>query len=135
MKYEVEVTSESDAWIADVVNLAGAHTYARNLVALDTAVQEVIRLVGDLDDETPLEINYRYLNVDELALEAAGVGDRREALETEQRRLGLESVIHVAKLTKAGYSVRDISGLLKMSPGRVSQIMATIRERESSRAS
>ena len=135
MKYEVEVSSEDDAWIADVVNLPGAHTYARNLTALDAAVREVIRLVDDLNDDTSVEIDYRYLNVDDLAREAADTGDRRETLETEQRRLGLESLIHVAKLTEAGYSVRDISGLLKMSPGRVSQLMATVREGESLRAS
>lgn len=135
MKYEVEVSSEDDAWIADVVNLPGAHTYARNLTALDAAVREVIRLVDDLDEDVSVEVDYRYLNVDDLAREAADTGDRREALETEQRRLGLESLIHVAKLTEAGYSVRDISGLLKMSPGRVSQLMATVREGESSRAS
>lgn len=135
MKYEVEVSSEDDAWIADVVNLPGAHTYARNLTALDAAVREVIRLVDDLDEDVSVEVDYRYLNVDDLAREAADTGDRREALETEQRRLGLESLIHVAKLTEAGYSVRDISGLLKMSPGRVSQLMARVREGESSRAS
>lgn len=133
VKYEVEVNREGDAWIADVVNLPGAHTFARNLTALDGSVREVIRLVEDAADDAEILLTYRYLNVDELARGAADAGERRENLEAEQRRLVVESLIHVAKLTEAGYSVRDISGLLRMSPGRVSQIMASVRDSPGSR--
>jgi len=124
MSYVVEVTREGDAWIADVVDLPGAHTYARNLTALDDAVQEVIALVADLPEGSDrIPVSYRYAGVDEPFLQAAHIGEEREQVEVRQRELFMASAIAAAKLSKAGYSVRDISGALKMSPGRVSQII------------
>jgi hypothetical protein len=49
--YRVTVTREGDAWPAEVPGLAGGHTYARTLAALDKAVREVIVLAVDLPDE------------------------------------------------------------------------------------
>lgn len=122
MSYTVEVTRENDAWIAAVRDMPGAHTYARNLTALDTAVREVITLVGDLADDTAIDVSYKYLNLDDTAMGAAKLGERRKELQAEADRLGLEAVVRAEALVAAGYSVRDISGLLAMSPGRVSQI-------------
>ena len=48
--YRVVVTREGDAWLADVPDVPGAHTWARNLLGLDGAVREVIALVEDLPD-------------------------------------------------------------------------------------
>ncbi|MHA6694273.1 type II toxin-antitoxin system HicB family antitoxin [Homoserinimonas sp. A520] len=127
MTYTVEVTRENDAWIAAVVDLPGAHTFAKNLTALDAAVREVISLVAELGDDIPIEVDYRYLNLDATALEAARLGERRRALLAQQDRLGLEAVVRAEALIKAGYSVRDISGLLAMSPGRVSQITSAAK--------
>lgn len=127
MSYTAEVTRENDAWIATVVDLPGAHTFAKNLTALDAAVREVISLVAELGDDIPIEVDYRYLNLDATALEAAQLGERRKALLAQQNRLGLEAVVRAEALIKAGYSVRDISGLLAMSPGRVSQITSAAK--------
>lgn len=127
MSYTVEVTRENDAWIATVVDLPGAHTFAKNLTALDAAVREVIGLVEELGDDNPIKVDYRYLNLDATALEAARLGERRKALQAQQDRLGLEAVVRAEALIKAGYSVRDISGLLGMSPGRVSQITSATK--------
>ena len=63
--YTVEVTREGDAWIADVTNLAGAHTYAKSLTALHAAAEEVIRLVADLGDDHQITVTYSYENVDD----------------------------------------------------------------------
>ena len=122
--YTVEVTREDDAWIADVIDLPGAHTFARNLTALDAAVHEVIQLVTDAPDgaEQP-SMHYVYLNVGDDFRSAAALGDEREEVEARQRQLGVAAAIHASKLAAAGYSVRDISGALRMSPGRVSQIL------------
>lgn len=127
MSYTAEVTRENDAWIATVVDLPGAHTFAKNLTALDAAVREVISLVAELGDDIPIEVDYRYLNLDATALEAARLGEQRKALLAQQDRLGLEAVARAEALIKAGYSVRDISGLLAMSPGRVSQITSAAK--------
>lgn len=50
-RYRVVVTREDDAWLADVPELPGAHTYARTLPALDQAVREVVVLAADRPDE------------------------------------------------------------------------------------
>lgn len=122
--YTVEVTREGDAWIADVVDLPGAHTYARNLTALDDAVHEVIALVTDApDDADRPPLHYVYAGVDETFLEAAKLGEAREDIEARQRQLTLASAVAAGKLAAAGYSVRDIAGALKLSPGRVSQVL------------
>lgn len=135
MTYTVEVTREGDAWIADVVNLPGAHTYAKNIPALRDAVVEVIRLVADLGEDEALDVSYDYRGVEPLAFETAKLGTRRVSVEQEQKALLTESAVKVAQMTEAGYSVRDIAGLLRMTPGRVSQIMATARVSRDSHAS
>lgn len=122
MSYTVEVFRENDAWIADVTNLEGAHTYAKSATALQAAVNEVIRLVADLDDDAEVKVHYSYMNVTDEFLEAARLGEEREALESQQRQLQLAANLSAVKLSAAGWSVRDISGALKLSPGRVSQI-------------
>lgn len=124
MMYTVEVTREDDAWIADVVDLPGAHTFARNLTALDAAVREVIDLVIDAPaDAEPANLRYVYQNVSDDFRSAAALGDERQEVEARQRALGVAAANHASKLAAAGYSVRDISGALRMSPGRVSQIL------------
>lgn len=124
MTYTVEVTREDDAWIADVPDLPGAHTFARNLTTLDAAVREVILLVLDAPDDAPApDVRYVYLNVTQEFLDAAALGDEREQVDDRRRQLGVAAAAHAAKLAEEGYSVRDISGALRMSPGRVSQIL------------
>jgi hypothetical protein len=127
MTYTVEVTREGDAWIADVIDLPGARTFARNLTALHRSVREVIALVDNVRSVGDGAVTYHYVGVDDDLAQAAELGVEREALETRQRQLADEAAIRIATLTAKGYSVRDISGALKMSPGRVSQIMAARR--------
>jgi predicted RNase H-like HicB family nuclease len=122
MNYRVDVTREGDAWIADVPDLPGAHTFARNLVALNQAVREVIGLVADLPENAPIDVTYTYRGVDDMFLEATRLGEARAELEVESTQLKSQADMSVRLLTEHGYSVRDISHALRMSPGRVSQI-------------
>lgn len=124
MTYTVEVTREGDAWIADVLDLPGAHTYARNLTALADAIQEVIALVTDAPDDAPrAELQYVYRGVDDTFVQAAELGEARAEVERTQKQLANEATVAAAILANDGYSVRDIAGVLQMSPGRVSQIL------------
>lgn len=50
MTYDVLVTREGGQWLADVPELEGTHTFARNLPALDRAAREAIVLGADLPD-------------------------------------------------------------------------------------
>ena len=58
--YRVVVTREDDHWLADVPELQGAHTYARNLPTLDQAVREVIVLADDMPDEAMPDLVIEY---------------------------------------------------------------------------
>ncbi|RFA07266.1 hypothetical protein B7R21_13665 [Subtercola boreus] len=125
MKYIVEISLEGVTWVASVTNLEGAHTFARSLVSLDRHVRDAIAVVADLDDEAAAaaEIEYRYDRVPTVVKIAAELGAERAANEVRMKRLQAEATEHARELTAAGYSVRDVAGLLQMSPGRVSQIM------------
>lgn len=125
--YEVVVTREDGHWLADVPELAGAHTYARSLPALGRAVREVIVLAADLPDEAMpglrLDFDYRTgdSELDATALEVRRL--RRQADElaaAAAARTGQVAALLVAR----GLSVRDVAALLGISPQRVSQLTA-----------
>lgn len=60
--YKVSVTREDDAWVADVPDLQGVRTWARDLPTLDRSVREAVALAEDLPDgaEAGLRLDYRY---------------------------------------------------------------------------
>lgn len=120
MTYEVEVTREGDAWIADVVNLPGAHTYARDLVTLFRNVGEVIRLVADLPDGAQVPTTTRYEGA--AVRRAAELGAERLRLEELERRRLAEANTLAKQLIAEGMTVRDAATLLELSPGRISQV-------------
>jgi len=125
--YEVVVTREDGHWLADVPELAGAHTYARSLPALDQAVREVIVLAADLPDEAmpglSLDFDYRTgdSELDATALEVRRLRRQSDELAaTAAARTGQVA----AQLVARGLSVRDVGALLGISPQRVSQLTA-----------
>jgi DNA-directed RNA polymerase specialized sigma24 family protein len=131
MMYTVRVSREGSAWLASVDEMVGVQTYARNLVALDREVREALGVYLDVENEVGFEFDYIYENIDEETARAVEIGQQRMAIEREQARLALEAAREIVILERKGFSVRDISGILRMSPGRVSQIA---RERGSPRS-
>ena len=121
--YEVIVTREGDAWLADVPAVPGAHTFARSLAGLAKSAREVIILMADLaDDDTP-ELTFTYQVGDEVLQEAVAVGrERRQTREREAALLAHTST-SASRLAREGYSVRDAATLLDLTPGRVSQLL------------
>ena len=122
MKFVVRITREGQSWLAEVPTVPGAATFAGNLIALELAVREVLSLLLDVEDESVFEFEFEFSNVGEEVLAAVELGKRREALEREQKEIMTASARFIQELSKEGYSVRDLSGILHMSPGRVSQI-------------
>lgn len=122
MKFVVRITREGQSWLADVPTVPGAATFAGNLIALELAVREVLSLLLDIEDESLFEFEFEFSNVGEEMLAAVELGKRREELEREQKEIMTASARFIQELSKEGYSVRDLSGILQMSPGRVSQI-------------
>ena len=99
--YEVIVTREDDAWLADVPSVPGAHTFARSLRGLTVTYQ-----------------------VDDPAVQdAAAVGRERRATRELEDKLLAHTSDAVTALAREGYSVRDAAALLDLTAGRVSQLL------------
>jgi len=125
--YQVTVTREAGAWLADVPELRGAHTYARNLRSLDRYVREVIVLAADLPDgaEDTFDLDWTFDTGDEDTNQiTAELRTRRAEIDQAAQELA-ERTAEVARLLVArGWSVRDVAALLDVSPQRVSQVTA-----------
>jgi DNA-binding NarL/FixJ family response regulator len=123
--YRVMVTREDGAWLADIPELAGAHTYARTLPALDRAVREVIVLAADRPDEDmpALRLAYDYRtgdpDIDKATAEVRSL--REEADHATATAIARTSAV-AEMLVGRGMSVRDVAAMLGISPQRVSQI-------------
>ena len=125
--YRVIVTREDSHWLADVPELQGAHTYARNLPTLDQAVREVIVLAADLPDEAmpELMIDYDYHTGDpELDTTAMEVRRLRRQADELAAAATAQTAQAAIRLVARGLSVRDAAALLGISPQRVSQFTA-----------
>ena len=127
--YEVIVTREGDAWLADVPAVTGTHTWAKNLPGLDRNIREAIALAQDLPEgaETQLELSYEYRTGDpDLDSQTAALRTEREHLAQAERALAertttlADHIVH-----QRGMSVRDAAILLRVSPQRISQITPT----------
>ncbi len=128
MTYKVVITREDGAWLADVPDVPGAHTYARTITRLLANVHEVIVLMDDLPDDAAVETNVEY-QVDDLIDTAQRLGEERAALAGREAALKHETLAAIRLLTDNGYAVRDAAELLRITPGRVSQIAQT-KDRE-----
>lgn len=131
--YRVVVTRENGAWLADVPELEGSHTWARNLPALDVAVREVIVLGDDLpDDADPgLRLDYEYnIGNPELNELTARLRADRERIDNEERALAKETAAVAGRLVEGeSLSVRDAAALLAVSPQRISQVAPGARQK------
>jgi len=128
--YRVVVTREDSAWLADVPDLEGAHTFARSLARLDRSVREMIELAADLPDDTVggLRLDYRFQTgdaaVDDVAGEVRALRAKADELATTASRRTAEAA---RQLVEHGLSVRDTAIALGISPQRVSQLTDTVR--------
>lgn len=122
--YRVVVTREDGTWLADVPQLAGAHTEARSLAGLDAAVREVIALVEDLPEgaEPGLQLAFEYHTGDAaLDEQTAWLRAERDRIRREDSAL-TEFTEQLARRLRPTWSVRDVAALLGVSPQRISQI-------------
>jgi hypothetical protein len=127
-RYRVVVTAEDGRWLADLPELAGAHTYARTLAALDRHVREVIVLADGLPDDAAgsIRLDVEFHTGDE-ALDRMSA--RLRALrvrESELRRELTEQTTALAHtlVRERHWSIRDAASLLDVSHQRVHQLLA-----------
>jgi predicted RNase H-like HicB family nuclease len=126
--YRVVVTAEGSRWLADVPELAGAHTFARTLAALDRHVREVIVLADGLAEEgvDAIRLDLEFHTGDDAldrsaarlrALRAREAALRREL--TDQTAALAHTLVH-----ERSWSIRDAASLLDVSHQRVHQLLA-----------
>ncbi len=120
--YEVIVTREDGAWLADVPAVAGAHTFARTLTGLRRSVREVIIVMDDLPDDDAVAMVFRFDVDDETVAAAARLGQERRAFAAREADVMAGTARSVGDLIEHGYSVRDAAELLNITAGRVSQL-------------
>jgi len=120
--YEVIVTREDGAWLADVPAVAGAHTFARTLTGLRRSVREVIIVMDDLPDGDAVAMVFRFDVEDETVTDAARLGQERRAIAAREADVMAGTARSVGDLIEHGYSVRDAAELLNITAGRVSQL-------------
>jgi hypothetical protein len=128
--YRVIVTREDGAWLADVPELEGAHTYARTLPALDRAVREVVVMAIDRPDEDmpALRLAYDYRTGDPAVdITAAEIRVLREQADQLAASATARTSSAARLLVNRGLSVRDAAAILGISPQRVSQITGAVR--------
>lgn len=124
--FRVVVTREDSSWLADVPELAGAHTDARSLPTLDRYVREVVVLAAGLPDdaEEGLELVWEFHTGDgRLDEELDQLRALRARVEAERAELEDETGGAARRLREGGFSVRDAAKLLGISPARVDQIV------------
>jgi DNA-directed RNA polymerase specialized sigma24 family protein len=125
MSYRVVVTREDDAWLADIPGVQGAHTYSRDLTKLDLYVREVVSLMEDMPEEAMpgLDLEWVFETGDpDVDTRAAALRAERDVVNATVADLAERTRVAAVGLAAKGYSVRDIAGLLGISPQRVSQI-------------
>jgi hypothetical protein len=122
--YRVNVTRERDAWLADVPDVAGAHTFARSLSALQRSVREVIVLMTNRPDDAldDFDLDVRYEIGDSSTVVAVARRARAEAEQAE--RASAEAIRKAVAELPVSLSVRDVAVLLGVSHQRVAQVRA-----------
>lgn len=119
------LSDEREVFVVDVIGPDGAHlgtTHAAHLSALEGFVREVVVLGADLPDEVEDVVALRWVHEDVELAAAADVAADVLVLRarTAERVAALHDVVH--RLSRAGYSVRDVAAVTGLSSARVSQV-------------
>jgi predicted RNase H-like HicB family nuclease len=127
--YDVEVTREDGAWLADVPDLPGAHTWARSLAGLRRGVREVIVLMADLPDaavadETAFDVRWRFDLPGRLGDEVTDAIERRRRLRDLEHAARDATARAARDLHDQGVSYRDSAEILGVSYQRVQQLVS-----------
>lgn len=123
--YRVVVTRQDGAWLADVPDLQGAHTFARNLPALDRYVREVIALAADLEDAADVSLDWEiHTGDDDVDKELGQLRAERDRLDARRKDVEAQTASYARALAARGFSVRDTGALLGVSPQRAQQLIS-----------
>jgi DNA-directed RNA polymerase specialized sigma subunit len=129
MRVTATATRTGDWWAIEVLDVQGGlHTQARRLDQVASAVADAVALVADVSADT-IEVNV----IPNLPpRDAELIAAARQAAQAAARAAELASQLSrqaVAQLRSEGMTVRDVGGLLGVSPQRVSQLVASESDR------
>lgn len=121
MTYEIVLErDESGAWLAQVSEIPGCHTWGRSLREARRRAREALALWVDDVDDVELEYIVRLPRDVRHAVRRGKAARERSAREAERAQRELQKVIEA--LERAGLSRRDTAELLDLSHQRVQQV-------------
>lgn len=127
MRVTAAATRTGDWWAIEVPEVAGGlHTQARRLDQVASAVADAVALVADVAPHTiEVDVIPKLRPRDAELIDAARAASQ-EAIRAAERasRLSRQAV---EQLRSEGMTVRDVGGLLGVTPQRVSQLVGTGR--------
>jgi len=123
MRVTAMATRTGQWWAIEVSDVAGGlHTQARRLDQVASAVIDAVALVADLSpDAIEVDVIPILSEAEADLIESARTASQEAALAAERAsRLSRQAV---EQLRSEGLTVRDVGGLLGVSPQRVSQLL------------
>jgi predicted RNase H-like HicB family nuclease len=124
--YRVKLTRDDEgAWLARVPRVPGCHTYGRSIEQAMNRIREALSLwvddaaTADLQPDIALPEPARS-NVRKVR----SARDRAQRAEEDARALLVETVRELTR--DEGWSVRDVAGVIGLSPQRIHQISSDL---------
>jgi|BarGraNGADG00212_1021973.scaffolds.fasta_scaffold03244_4 hypothetical protein len=125
MRVTATATRTGDWWAVEVPDVAGGlHTQTRRLDQVASAVADAVALVAGVPPGTiVVDVTPKLPARDAELIDAARAASQEAARAAERAsRLSRQAV---ERLRSEGMTVRDVGGLLGVSPQRVSQLVET----------
>ena len=120
--YRVKLTRDDDgAWLARVPSVPGCHTYGRSIEQAMNRIREALSLWVDDAVTAELQPDIRLSEPTRSNVRRVRAArDRAQRAEDDARALLAETVRELTR--EEGWSVRDVAGVIGLSPQRIHQI-------------
>ena len=120
--YQVKLTRDEDgSWLARVPSVPGCHTYGRSIEQAMNRIREALSLWVDDASAAHLEADVRLSEPARSSVRRMRAArDRAQKAEDDARALLVETVRELTR--DEGWSIRDVAGVVGLSPQRIHQI-------------
>ena len=120
--YRVKLRRDDDgAWLAQVPSVPGCHTYGRSIEQAMNRIREALSLWVDDAVTAELQPDIRLSEPARSNVRRVrSARDRAQRAEDDARALLAETVRELTR--EEGWSVRDVAGVIGLSPQRIHQI-------------
>ena len=120
--YRVKLTRDDDgAWLAQVPSVPGCHTYGRSIEQAMNRIREALSLWVDDAATADLQSDIRLSEPARSNVRRVrSARDRAQRAEEDAHALLAETVRELTR--NEGWSVRDVAGVIGLSPQRIHQI-------------